>query len=753
MQCSQAPACLLAKPMRLALAITCAFSAVPVWAVVEVTSDQTIDATTPPDRYNVRQGATLTGNQANVVTVYAERGSALVLNGGSVDSGTGPLGFGIWAYAADVSLNSVTVVGRDTGLQLTGNAGDAARATVNGGSLTGGQFGLEIQAPYTVAINGTTVEGRQGYGLLAYGGVLTATGATFIGQQSAVLALDNTNGRNGPRSLAFYNSTLRSTQGAAIQVGAPGFASSATVLIADGTRLVGEGGRLVDVQAGSAAQVTVLDTALAGNLLAGDSADLAVNLGQGASLVGDVLAQASSSASMSVADGAVFTGRLQNVANVNLASGGTWQLVENTTQQNLALNGGVVRLGDASAYRTLTVGNLSGNGQFDLRADFATGQADFLEVTGSSSGSHVLNVASSGSDAAVDRIHVVHTADGGADFALNNGRVDLGTWSYTLAGENANSDWYLDKASEQVSPGAASALALFNTAPSVWYGEMTTLRGRMGEIRRDASQTGGWLRAYGNKFNLASAGGVGYQQTQQGLSFGADAPVPIGDGQWRLGVMGGYSQSSLDLQRGTSGEVKSFYVGAYGTWMDEASGYYLDAVVKANRFRNEAKVALSDDTRSKGDYDNYGVGATLEFGRHLALEDGWFVEPYAQLAALSVQGRRFALDNGLRAEGDSARSLLGKAGATLGRRIELGKGRSAQPYVRAAYAHEFAKRNEVSVNDNRFNNDLSGSRGELGAGLAVNLNERLQLHADFDYAKGERMEQPWGVNAGVRYLW
>jgi outer membrane autotransporter protein len=59
----------------------------------------------------------------------------------------------------------------------------------------------------------------------------------------------------------------------------------------------------------------------------------------------------------------------------------------------------------------------------------------------------------------------------------------------------------------------------------------------------------------------------------------------------------------------------------------------------------------------------------------------------------------------------------------------------------------------VHINDNTFSNDLSGSRGELGTGIAVSLADRLQLHVDLDYSKGENFEQPWGANVGVRYSW
>jgi outer membrane autotransporter protein len=73
--------------------------------------------------------------------------------------------------------------------------------------------------------------------------------------------------------------------------------------------------------------------------------------------------------------------------------------------------------------------------------------------------------------------------------------------------------------------------------------------------------------------------------------------------------------------------------------------------------------------------------------------------------------------------------------------------------VKVAAAHEFVTSNQVSINGNRFHNDLSGSRAELGAGVAAQVTQKLQLHADFDYMKGNNIEQPWGVNVGLRYNW
>ncbi|MEB0239045.1 autotransporter outer membrane beta-barrel domain-containing protein, partial [Pseudomonas sp. 5S3] len=83
-----------------------------------------------------------------------------------------------------------------------------------------------------------------------------------------------------------------------------------------------------------------------------------------------------------------------------------------------------------------------------------------------------------------------------------------------------------------------------------------------------------------------------------------------------------------------------------------------------------------------------------------------------------------------------------------GRKFALTDGGFVQPYVKVAAAREFLSSNQVSINGNRFTNDLSGSRAELGAGIAAQLTDVLQVHADFDYMKGNNIEQPWGMNVG-----
>lgn len=155
--------------------------------------------------------------------------------------------------------------------------------------------------------------------------------------------------------------------------------------------------------------------------------------------------------------------------------------------------------------------------------------------------------------------------------------------------------------------------------------------------------------------------------------------------------MAGHSNSDLDLSRGSSGTVKSYYLGAYTTWLDADTGYYFDGVLKLNRFHNEAKVSMSDGARAKGSYNTAGLGGSVEFGRHIKLDNNYFIEPYTQFSTVVIQSQDYGLDNGMQAEGDRTRSFLGKVGTTGGRNFTLDDGTVLQPYVRVAMAHEFAK--------------------------------------------------------------
>lgn len=718
-------ACIQLTVFASALAITEQSWAFPIKQPV------TIDASTPLGTYELSDGGELTANGASTYQITMTSGTKLVLNGTSVNGDFGASsGIGISMNGGDATINGSNISGSLRGLSVgQGAAGTPPPvARVYNSQITGGSRGVLVGPTGTLYLENSNVSGTNalGAGVEAFDGNIAAVGSRITGNLVGVSLRGDPTDPAG--SLLDLSGThVEGLTGSAIRLRD---SATAQINVSNGSTLTGGNGILLEIASGST-----------GNMAVDNSA-----------LVGDVVVEDGGTANLTLQNHATLTGRLENVASLALNSQAQWVMVEDGRVGSLSMDGGAVKFGDPTAFYQLSVGSLSGNGTFIMDADFVTGQHDFLNVEGEAKGNHSLLIGSSGADpAAESQMHIVHIGSGDARFSLLNGPVDLGAFSYDLV--QRGNDWYLDTTSRVVSPGTRSVLALFNTAPTVWYGELSTLRSRMGELRMDDGKAGGWMRAYGNKFNVSMASGVGYKQSQQGLSFGADAPLPFGDGQWLVGLMAGYSTSSLDLQRGTSGTVDSYYAGAYTTWLDAQSGYYIDGVLKLNRFQNKSSVQLSDGAKTKGDYTNHGVGGSLEVGRHIKLDSNYFIEPFAQVSGVVIQGKDYDLDNGLAAEGDLTRSLLGKVGATLGRNLEMGNGSTIQPYVRAAYAHEFAKHNEVQVNDNVFNNDLSGSRGELGAGVSMQLAERLQAHIDLDYSKGDSIEQPWGANFGVRYSW
>lgn len=699
-----------------------------VVAGIIVGADRKIDASTAADFYRLSNDASLTATGASTYELNLNASSKLFMSGSAVNAQGNEAG--IYLRDSEATLSSSTITSASSGLVVTQNVGTGigSKATVADSAITGGLQGVIVGGLSSVMLNRTAVTATdaKGFGLQMAGGQATAIDSSITGGNHGVLVLIAEGS-----GLTLSNTQVEGLHGSAIRVDDFGATpASVEILVSNGSTLTGGNGNVLEVGNGATANMTANNS----------------------QLKGDVVVEAGSTANITLENTATLTGNLQNVSSLALNSQGQWIMVGDSVGQvgELSMDGGSVKLGKGDEFFTLSVANLKGNGTFVMDADFAQGKTDFLEVTGQASGSHSLLVGSSGQDPLSDsKLHVVHIGSGDAQFSLANGRVDLGTYSYDLVQDG--NDWYLGSTGT-ISPGTRSVLALFNTAPTVWYGELTSLRSRMGEIRLDQGSTGLWMRAYGNKFDVSESSGLAYTQNQQGISFGADAPLPIGDGRWLAGLMGGYSKSDLDLAQGTSGTVNSYYVGAYTTWIDE-SGYYFDGVLKFNRFQNQSSVSMSDGERAKGDYDNSSVGASVEVGRHIKLANGYFVEPYTQLSGVVIQGKRYELDNGMAADGDRTRSLLGKLGVTAGRNFEMSNGNVIQPYVRVAYAREFAKNNEVKVNAEVFNNDLSGSRGELGAGVAMSVSDRLSLHADFDYSNGDKIEQPWGANVGIRYSW
>ena len=711
-----------------------------------------IDTATPVTDYLVRNNSTLNVAGSTTKSIFVETGSTLNINGGTINADTGIEGISITNSTA--TINSTKVFSDTVGLvvnrvnnSLQGSVVSATNSEFHGGELGARVTGFSTLTLFNTSLTGTDVGS---VGLNVRGGeVLASAGSRISGDRAGVI-MDRDPAGVGANTLVLDNSTAEGRNGAAIVVEQ---GINATIEVLNNSTLIGGNGNVLEVEGASTANMRVANSALQGNVqVTGNStANLTFN---SASMVGDILRENGSTANVTLNNRSSFTGRLNN-SNLSLNSGSRLTMVGDDRIGTLTLNNSTVYFGAPGvprANRQLEVSTLNGSGIIAMQGNFQTSESDLLKA-GTATGSYELAVNASGKDAtAPQQLTLVQIGNNQADFKLLGGRVDVGTWQYDLAertNASGEAEYYLNPTT-RLSAGAQSVVALFQTALTVSYGELKSLENRMGELQADDKRHGLWVRAYGNKWNVDDGStGVGYRQEQQGFTLGAD--TRLGDSPWTVGMLAGYSKSDLNLSGGTSATVDSYYFGPYFGWRNQDNGYFVDGALKFNHFRNESKVGMSDGKRAEGDYNNSAVSAMVEGGRQIDLGDGWFAKPSVQVSAAIIQGESYYLDNGMSAEGDDTHSLRTKLGVMTGRSINLGD-TQVRPYGRVAVVHEFASNdNNVRVNGNSINNNLSGSGFEVGAGVMVSVSERLHLGVGVDYAKGKNIEQPVAATFSANY--
>ncbi|ANH97589.1 hypothetical protein A8L59_09285 [Pseudomonas koreensis] len=440
-----------------------------------------------------------------------------------------------------------------------------------------------------------------------------------------------------------------------------------------------------------------------------------------------------------------------------------------------------------------------------------------VQGAGLASGDHTLIVGDSGREptSADGRLLLVDTNGGSAKFGLYGGHVDAGAFRYTL--QQQGNDWVLasagsipvdpvtpvdpgkpvdpvtpvdpgkpvdpvtpvdpgkpvdpvtpvdpvkpvdpvtpprpvDPGPEHLSKGSNAAIAAHTAGAGLWSAQMNALVKRLGELRMGQDDGGIWTRAIGKRLDVSEHSSRAYRQDISGLELGADKAFALDSGKVYVGGMLGTARSDMDFGEGASGAIDSRMFGIYATYLND-NGIYVDSVLKYSRFDNDIKTPSNLGESVKASYNTNGIGADIEVGKRIALKDGWFVEPQVEITATRVQGASYTASNGLRVKSDDLDSLQSRVGSLFGRSLELSNGMKAQPYVKASYVTEHAGGSKVRVNGNAFDAELPGNRIELGFGGVLQVSEKSKISLDAEYAKGNDIEQPFGVTLGYRYLW
>ena len=263
-------------------------------------------------------------------------------------------------------------------------------------------------------------------------------------------------------------------------------------------------------------------------------------------------------------------------------------------------------------------------------------------------------------------------------------------------------------------------------------------------VLQQGEPTGIWARIGGGKYSY-SGSGIDTATDYTRIQGGYDAKISRG---WTVGGQVSYLRGSEDYVFDGSGKVKSFSVGAYGL-KDLGKDQYVHVETQVGRVsndftaRNEIGEAMSGDTKSNA----YSIG--VRYGKTLKYDNGFYVEPQAQLNFTHFGGRNFNVDN-VSVNQSAVNSTSGKIGLELGK--QFGNGNL---YTRFAAGHAFTGNVKTAFASGSVakltEQDLKGTWTELAFGGRYGFNSNNSVFADVATGLSGELQADWGVNAGFTH--
>ncbi len=410
---------------------------------------------------------------------------------------------------------------------------------------------------------------------------------------------------------------------------------------------------------------------------------------------------------------------------------------------DVVMTGGTVDMSNAKNAQ-LTMASLNGTGNFNLGSVMQSDSVAPLNVSGDANGDFIIAMNSSGQ--APTNLNVVNTNGGDARFALANGPVALGNYMTNLA-KDANGNFVLTADKSAMTPGTAGILAVANTTPVIFNAELSSIQQRLDKQSTETNQSGMWGSYLNNNFAVKGRA-ANFDQKLNGMTLGGDKATALADGVLSIGGFASYSSSDIKTDYQSKGKVDSHSFGAYAQYLAN-SGYYMNAVVKNNQFSQDVNITSINGSAS-GVSNFSGMGIALKAGKHFNFNEA-YVSPYVAMSAFSSGKSNISLSNGMEAQSSSTRSAMGTLGVNAGYRFVMNNGAELKPYAIFAVDHEFAKNNQVTVNQEVFDNNLSGTRVNTGAGMNVNITPNLSVGSEVKLSSGKDIKTPVTINLNVGY--
>jgi outer membrane autotransporter protein len=754
----------------------------------------------------VAGGVTMTTSGLNAYGAFAQRGGTIALNPGTVIQTSGKGSYGIFAAnGGSITGNGVNVT-TSGGLGVLLNTADGVAAST--GILGPGTVTLQ-NSTVTAAgpgANGLFASGDGSSIALINSSILSLLGNGASVNDGARLTLSGS-------SLTALNHGVVATGGTAAAPNSVNVSGGNLITVLGDAFQVQNGATNINI--GSGATVTGNSAFL--RVLDQSRETVVNMTASRASLLGDIFADPASQTAVNLTDHTILTGRVNpspQGLGVDLRIDGSseWNMTGSSNLKSLGVRSGASAVFSptlADVRHTLTIGSLIGtDATFGMNIDLRRGVGDLIDITGSSDGSHLLTFSDRGHGTDLrsnEALLLVETPDGVAGFS---GMTDRAVYKYYVVHGNGSSatpnpdDWYLVRAdkitgdqvmrpdnlpagSVNTPVGLSSVDALSNSANAaigtyaagipLFYADMDTLIQRLGDLRllagegHTAADSNGkaimpaappseappelatWVNGFGSGMHINDQASRAFDQTTGGFQLGADKRFSALQGDLYVGGFLSYFNASRNFLDGGNGSTNALSVGAYATWM-HPKGWYADLVLKYTQLWNYFNTPGSDGSVATGDYSIPSFGGSLEVGKRFDF-GRFFLEPQAQLAGVWEAGNDYSASNGLAIGEADQFSLRGRLGMRAGMDFVLSNGMEIEPYLKVSAVHEFLTGNQITLNETGFNPTLSGTSVDAAAGIAARVSRSVYLYGEYDYANGDKIRQPWAVNAGVRLQW
>ncbi|HFN7613669.1 TPA: outer membrane autotransporter HyxB [Escherichia coli] len=429
-----------------------------------------------------------------------------------------------------------------------------------------------------------------------------------------------------------------------------------------------------------------------------------------------------------------------NKSSVSLQNGSVWNVTGSSTVDALAVKDSTVNITKATV-NTGTFASQNGTLIVDASSE------NTLDISGKASGD--LRVYSAGSlDLINEQTAFIST---GKDSTLKaTGTTEGGLYQYDLT-QGADGNFYFVKNTHKASNASSVIQAMAAAPANVANLQADTLSARQDAVRLSENDKGGvWIQYFGGKQKHTTAGNASYDLDVNGVMLGGDTRFMTEDGSWLAGVAMSSAKGDMTTMQ-SKGDTEGYSFHAYLS-RQYNNGIFIDTAAQFGHYSNTADVRLMNGGGTiKADFNTNGFGAMVKGGYTWKDGNGLFIQPYAKLSALTLEGVDYQL-NGVDVHSDSYNSVLGEAGTRVGYDFAVGNA-TVKPYLNLAALNEFSDGNKVRLGDESVNASIDGAAFRVGAGVQADITKNMGAYASLDYTKGDDIENPLQGVVGINVTW